>query len=98
MTLAGSGRPAVLLHGAGGATFEGGQAYMRFRLTTDDLAATQALRRGAASEHGEVEDYVAPVACVGNLVWYDLNKNGIQDDGAAFSVQWDRSEHGLGRA
>jgi hypothetical protein len=58
------------------ATFAGGDTHMRFRLTTDTL--TTASWVGAASD-GEVEDYYEQLACVGNLVWNDVNRNGIQD-------------------
>ncbi len=61
-----------------GATFAGGQSAMRFR-----LSSAGGLGFTGVAPDGEVEDYQAPVACVGNLVWSDLNKNGIQDDGAA---------------
>ena len=57
------------------ATFDGGETHMRFRVSTaGGLDAT-----GAASD-GEVEDYYAPLACVGNLVWQDTNTlNNVQD-------------------
>ena len=60
------------------ATFDGGETHMRFRLTTDTLSTSSWV--GAAS-NGEVEDYYTPLACVGNLVWNDLNKDGVQDTG-----------------
>ncbi len=57
-----------------GATFAGGQAYMRFR-----LSSAGSLSWTGPADNGEVEDYRVPLACVGNLVWNDANKNGIQD-------------------
>ena len=63
------------------ATFDGGETHMRFRLTTDTLTTSSWV--GSAS-NGEVEDYYSQLACVGNLVWQDTDKNGIQDTGEPF--------------
>ncbi len=51
-----------------GATFDGGEVHMRFRLTTADLTARD--WNGSAPD-GEVEDYWTPLACVGDYVWDD---------------------------
>ncbi len=80
------------------ATFDGGKVYYRFRLTTqDDLASPT----GEAAD-GEVEDYVAPLACVGSLVWndstgtaqdqQDANDTGV--DNAAVTLRWDGDGNG----
>ena len=59
------------------ATFDGGMAMMRFRISsTSDLAVT-----GEALD-GEVEDYKISLAKVGNLVWDDRNFDGVQGDAA----------------
>ncbi len=60
------------------ATFNGGQVYMRFRLTRITLAASE--WRGPAPD-GEVEDYWQKLYCVGNYIWDDTNGNeaNIQD-------------------
>ena len=57
------------------ATFFGGQAYMRFRLST-----TGGLSWTGAASNGEVEDYRQALACVGNFVWQDTNADGIQNE------------------
>jgi len=61
------------------ATFEGGQVYLRFRLTTNALDATD---WGGTADDGEVEDYWEPLACVGNFVWDDTGSSVVnaQDD------------------
>ena len=70
-----------------GATFDGGETHLRFRLTSDALSG--ATPWGGAASDGEVEDYYQPLACVGNLVWMDngvgggVSANGIQDGGEA---------------
>ena len=56
------------------ATFAGGKAYYRFRLTTQ--AALNSPTGPAAD--GEVEDYMTPLACVGNLIWND-STGSVQD-------------------
>jgi hypothetical protein len=59
-----------------------GSAYMRFRLTSDDLAATQASAPwGGDASNGEVEDYLTPLGAIGNYVWVDENSDGYQDAG-----------------
>ena len=63
----------------GGATFNGGQAFMRFRLTTDTLGG--ATPWAGPAKNGEVEDYQQYLACIGNRVWDDTTKNGLQDGG-----------------
>ncbi|HKK77106.1 MAG TPA: GEVED domain-containing protein, partial [Saprospiraceae bacterium] len=60
------------------ATFTEGNAFFRFRITTDaEFIATPA-PTGLARD-GEVEDYYVPVFQIGNLVWEDRNNNGRQD-------------------
>ena len=49
-----------------GATFSGGKAYMRFR-----LSSAGSLSWTGPADNGEVEDYCTPLACVGNYVWID---------------------------
>jgi hypothetical protein len=62
------------------ATFTGGQAMVRFRLSPDgDLQSGNPT--GSTPPLGEVEDYKAPLSKVGNLVWWDVNNNGQQDAG-----------------
>ncbi len=72
------------------ATFTGGQAYMRFR-----LSSAGGLSWTGAAPNGEVEDYWQPLACVGNFVWYDADNDGIQDepgsngiDGVQVTLTW----------
>ena len=72
------------------ATFYGGNAYMRFRLST-----AGGLNWTGAASNGEVEDYWQPLACVGNYVWYDSNLDGIQNeagsngiDGVVMRLTW----------
>jgi hypothetical protein len=63
------------------ATFTGGNAFMRFRLSqTGGLAATGGLPGGVLPS-GEVEDNKMPLSKMGNLVWWDYNNNGLQDTG-----------------
>jgi hypothetical protein len=63
------------------ATFFGGQAYMRFRLSSaGGLSWT-----GPATD-GEVEDYWQPLACVGNYVWHDYDGDGTQDEAGSFGI------------
>ncbi|HMO39406.1 MAG TPA: SdrD B-like domain-containing protein, partial [Saprospiraceae bacterium] len=55
------------------ATFNGGQAMTRFRLSQNgDLSFN------GAADIGEVEDHKVALAKVGNLVWEDRNNDGIQ--------------------
>ncbi len=62
------------------ATFQGGQAMMRFRLSpAGGLLATGILANGQIPT-GEVEDYKVSLAKVGNYVWNDYNNNGQQDE------------------
>ena len=56
------------------AAFDGGEVYMRFRLTTDALTAAD---WGGTAGDGEVEDYWDPLACVGNYVWNDTGSTTI---------------------
>jgi protocatechuate 3,4-dioxygenase beta subunit len=58
------------------ATFQGGAAFARFR-----LSPTGNLGPLGQAVGGEVEDYKLPVGKVGNLVWNDANFNGIQNLG-----------------
>jgi hypothetical protein len=60
------------------ATFEGGKAFFRFRLTTDPDFNAAPSANGVAID-GEVEDYYVPLFKLGNLVWEDRNNNGFQD-------------------
>ncbi len=60
------------------ATFKGGNAFFRFRLTTDVDFNAAPSANGVAVD-GEVEDYYVPVFKLGNLVWEDRNNNGFQD-------------------
>jgi len=59
------------------ATFTGGAAFVRFRLSR---AGGLQPNTGVAP-NGEIEDYKVPVAMVGNFVWEDTNGNGIQNPG-----------------
>ena len=49
---------------------------MRFRLSMNG-----GLPYNGPSDSGEVEDYYQPLAKIGNIVWEDLNANGLQDNG-----------------
>ena len=60
-----------------GATFDGGEVHYRFRLTTDSTLSSP---NGGAPD-GEVEDYWAPLTCVGSLLWEDRDLAGDQDAG-----------------
>ncbi len=60
------------------ATFNGGNAFFRFRLTTDVVFNGAPSANGVAID-GEVEDYYVPLFKLGNLVWEDRNNNGLQD-------------------
>jgi SdrD B-like domain/GEVED domain len=62
-----------------GATFNGGQAMTRWRLSPNGgLQAGNPV--GAPNVIGEVEDHKAPLAKIGNYVWNDYNYNGQQDE------------------
>ncbi|NRB64796.1 MAG: hypothetical protein HRU40_17525, partial [Saprospiraceae bacterium] len=52
------------------ASFQDGNSYWRFRITTDTAFIGSASADGLATD-GEVEDYFVPVFKVGNLVWED---------------------------
>ena len=52
-----------------------GETHLRFRLSS----AGNLSYNGPASD-GEVEDYWVPLACVGNLVWHDVNRDGLQNE------------------
>jgi hypothetical protein len=76
------------------ATLTGGNAFMRFRLSpTGGLTATGVLPNGIVPT-GEVEDYKAPLAKVGNIVWWDYDNDGQQDanevgiNGAVVTLTW----------
>jgi len=56
-----------------------GMAYFRFRLSFDPRLGSDGLLAGDIVPFGEVEDYKVPLVKVGNLVWDDINFNGIQD-------------------
>ena len=62
------------------ATFDGGEVHMRFRLTTDTLAAGD---WGGTAGDGEVEDYWTPLACAGNYVWDDTTSTTINEQDAS---------------
>ncbi len=64
-----------------GATFFGGQAYMRFR-----LSSAGGLNWSGPAANGEVEDYWQPLACVGNYVWQDYNGDGLQNEAGSFGI------------
>ena len=61
------------------ATFFGGAAFVRFRLSPlgGTLPDSQDLN---TLQFGEVEDYKLPLYKVGSYVWDDLNGDGLQDD------------------
>jgi hypothetical protein len=68
------------------ATFNGGQAMMRFRLSPDGgLNATGPNLNGTIPV-GEVEDYKAPLAKVGTMVWNDYDNNGQQNEPASAGI------------
>lgn len=58
------------------ATFQGGSANARFRLTHTGGYPSYGMAIG-----GEMEDYPVKVSRLGNLVWNDVNFNGTQDAG-----------------
>ena len=58
-----------------GASFEGGVLAARFR-----LSSAGSLGYSGTTNTGEVEDYLLPLAKIGNLVWEDVNGNGMQDE------------------
>jgi hypothetical protein len=60
------------------ATFQSGSAFLRFR-----LSPLGGLPSYGPAIGGEVEDYEIRVGKIGNLVWRDVNFNGIQDGGEA---------------
>lgn len=59
------------------ASFHGGDVHLRFRLSTQG-----GLDYNGIALDGEVEDYWFPVACAGNWVWYDQDKEGDQNERA----------------
>ncbi len=79
------------------ATFEGGQAYSRFRLTTASLTAPT-----SSAPDGEVEDYATPLYCAGNFVWNDGGSAtpNVQDGtepgigGVTLTLYWDGNDNG----
>ncbi len=82
-----------------GATFTGGKTHMRFRLTTDDLAQTQANAPwGGSATNGEVEDYYTPLYCVGNYLWTTAARANVQDAGDTRGGGWHDREPGMGRS
>ena len=66
-----------------GATFDGGETHFRFRLTSDTLGSNT--WAGLASD-GEVEDYYAQLACVGNHVWLDNGGTANEQDGTDTAI------------
>ncbi|MBK8557080.1 MAG: hypothetical protein IPL65_15500 [Lewinellaceae bacterium] len=63
------------------ATFQGGMAMSRFRIST-----TGGLTPNGPGGIGEVEDYKQPLAKVGTLVWNDYNNDGIQNEAASAGI------------
>ena len=60
------------------ATFQGGQAMVRFRLSKNGgLAPGNPVN--SVPVLGEVEDYKVTLAKIGNLVWWDYDNDGIQE-------------------
>ena len=45
------------------------------------LSSTGGLDYSGTAANGEVEDYIQPTVCAGNLVWNDEDRNGQQDSG-----------------
>lgn len=62
------------------ATFDGGNAFFRFRITTDTSLINNPPTPYGPADDGEVEDYSLPIFSIGNLVWEDRNHNGFQDE------------------
>ena len=56
------------------AVFRNGNAYARFR-----LGCVEDMESFGTVLGGEIEDYVVPLAKIGNLAWYDDNLDGDQD-------------------
>lgn len=52
-----------------------GTLYFRFRLSSDPAAD----QPSGLARDGEVEDYVVKLAKIGNVVWFDQNRDGIQN-------------------
>jgi hypothetical protein len=59
------------------AVFNQGQAMIRFRLS--EAGGLAADSEESTPPFGEIEDYVFTLSQVGNLVWEDVNGNGLQD-------------------
>ncbi|HRK83442.1 MAG TPA: SdrD B-like domain-containing protein, partial [Saprospiraceae bacterium] len=64
------------------ASFTSAQAMTRWRLSPAG-GLTSGTPPGSTPPIGEIEDHKVPLAKVGNLVWEDLNGNGIQDEPAS---------------
>ncbi len=62
------------------ATFQGGVAMMRFRLSPDGNLLPTGVKTDGTIPSGEVEDYKVSLAKVGTYVWNDYNNNGQQDE------------------
>ncbi len=62
------------------ATFQGGQAMMRFRLSPEGGLLATGIKADGQIPTGEVEDYKVSLAKVGTYVWNDYNNNGQQDE------------------
>jgi hypothetical protein len=62
------------------ATFDGGNAFFRFRITTDTALTNNSPTPFGPADDGEVEDYYVPIFSIGSLVWEDRNHNGFQDE------------------
>ena len=60
------------------AVFRTGNAYARFRMGCEEDMPSFGTVLG-----GEVEDYVVPLAKIGNLAWYDNDLDGAQDGEAS---------------
>ncbi|MEZ4951107.1 MAG: SdrD B-like domain-containing protein, partial [Saprospiraceae bacterium] len=63
------------------ATFQGGTAYYRAR-----LSSMGGLTDTGGADDGEVEDYKISLAKIGNLVWFDYNTDGIQNEPAVAGI------------
>ncbi|MCG8330355.1 MAG: GEVED domain-containing protein, partial [Chitinophagales bacterium] len=61
------------------ATFFGGAAFVRFRLSPNGGTVPDGQDINAV-QFGEIEDYKVPLYKVGSYVWDDLNGDGLQDD------------------
>ena len=63
------------------ATFEGGETHARFRMSTAGDLAFDGL-----ALNGEVEDYYLPMAKAGNLVWFDTDLFGDENEATTTGI------------